>query len=84
MPESTTEYDDTLDTVLRPYRIPTLILCVGITLSIIGFIALLNRNMADTERDFLAYAELKERALREQVETSWMGMRLARRFFNAS
>lgn len=84
MPGSTVEYGDTLETVLRPYRVPTLILCVGITISIIGFITMLNRNMADTERDFLAYAELKERALREQVETSWMGMRLARRFFNAS
>jgi hypothetical protein len=73
-----------LNKTLKPYRIPTLILCLGFTLSICGFLAALGRNMDERERQFFYYAHTQEVAMRQTFNNYLEDMELSQHFFKTS
>lgn len=73
-----------LQATLRHYRMPTLLMGMGILLSIGGFLAILNYNLTTLEKDFTVYAAQETAVLQHNLNSSQRGMELVQRFYHAS
>ncbi len=73
-----------LHAIFRPYRVPTFVLCLGLILSILGFIGTLQRNMDDLERQFYNYTATQAAAVEQQFSNYLSDMELSQHFFKTS
>lgn len=70
--------------ILGNYRIPTIALCVGITISIVGFLYFLNSNMKELGKEFKAYADLETSAIKYSFNGYQRSMELLQAFYQSS
>ncbi|MBI1301495.1 MAG: hypothetical protein GC137_07540 [Alphaproteobacteria bacterium] len=73
-----------LQETLRPYFIPTLILCVGLALSVMGFVYTLEKSMKDRQEQFMDYALAEEIAIKQLFSNYLEDMELSQHFFKTS
>lgn len=74
----------TLRDTLAPYRIPTVIVCIGIVLSIYGFVSSLNANLSRVEKEFQNESMLRYVALTSHIDSLMLSNMLANNLHRTS
>lgn len=73
-----------LNETLKPYRIPTFVICMGVVSSILGFLAALQSNLNDREDQFLDYVYTQETTTSQILRNYLEDMELSQHFFKTS